>query len=322
MPEIEVRHLRILCTVADTGSLTRASAKLGISQPGLTTQVQRIERIVGTEVFLRNRSGVVQTAFGRRFIDAARAVLAGMDHLESMAHQANGTPTTSTLRLGGVQGRLISAWTGMVSDRYPELEVRAHIGLPSPTLVKQLGKGQLDAATVHEHPGFELTWPDGVRRSVLQPKEPAFVLLADTHPLADNKLLHLSELAEQNWIMPPPDEEQLPAVFQAACAHAGFTARVRHYVADPVARVHFVQAGQGITLCGAISRTTDGCVIRPLHGDPIWQRRLVAWRSHTEFGQVLYRCARAAYLELIGNNPTYQRWWNAHPGYRPDCPAQ
>lgn len=38
-----MRHLRVLCAIADTGSLHRAARRLGVSQPSLTNQLRRIE---------------------------------------------------------------------------------------------------------------------------------------------------------------------------------------------------------------------------------------------------------------------------------------
>lgn len=42
--DLELRHLRTVCLLADTGSVTKAATALSMSQPALTTQLQRIER--------------------------------------------------------------------------------------------------------------------------------------------------------------------------------------------------------------------------------------------------------------------------------------
>lgn len=51
--ELEVRHLRALCAIADTGSLHRAARELGVAQPSLSTQLRRIEQELGGELFTR-----------------------------------------------------------------------------------------------------------------------------------------------------------------------------------------------------------------------------------------------------------------------------
>ncbi|MGH8795377.1 MAG: LysR family transcriptional regulator, partial [Stackebrandtia sp.] len=45
--EVELRHLRAVCAVADAGSVSKAAAALGISQPALTAQLRRIEQSLG-----------------------------------------------------------------------------------------------------------------------------------------------------------------------------------------------------------------------------------------------------------------------------------
>jgi DNA-binding transcriptional LysR family regulator len=45
--ELELRHLHSLCVIADAGSVTKAATVLGVSQPSLTAQLQRVERELG-----------------------------------------------------------------------------------------------------------------------------------------------------------------------------------------------------------------------------------------------------------------------------------
>ncbi|MGW1230618.1 LysR family transcriptional regulator, partial [Streptomyces sp. NPDC002530] len=79
--ELEVRHLRALCAIADTGSLHRAARTLGVSQPSLTTQLRRIEKALGAELFSRERTGCRPTLLGRAVIGRARPLVDGMSAL-------------------------------------------------------------------------------------------------------------------------------------------------------------------------------------------------------------------------------------------------
>src|SRR5438874_11585612 len=55
--ELEVRHLRAVCAIADAGSVRRAARELGMTQPSLTTQLRRIEKALGGQLFFRGATG-------------------------------------------------------------------------------------------------------------------------------------------------------------------------------------------------------------------------------------------------------------------------
>ncbi len=55
--ELELRHLRTVRAIADTGSLTKAAATLGLAQPALSAQLRRIEKALGGTLFERDHTG-------------------------------------------------------------------------------------------------------------------------------------------------------------------------------------------------------------------------------------------------------------------------
>src|SRR5437879_1481832 len=73
--DLELRHLRALCAIADSGSVGRAARLLGYSQQAMSTQLQRIERYFGEPLFERHASGVEPTAYGFEVLAQARDVL-------------------------------------------------------------------------------------------------------------------------------------------------------------------------------------------------------------------------------------------------------
>ncbi|NUT94306.1 MAG: LysR family transcriptional regulator, partial [Saccharothrix sp.] len=62
---MELRHLHVVLTVAEAGSISRAASSLKIAQAGLTAQLRRIERGFGGPLFLRRSDGVELTELGR-----------------------------------------------------------------------------------------------------------------------------------------------------------------------------------------------------------------------------------------------------------------
>ncbi len=70
-----LQQMRYIATIADTGSINKASELLYVSQPSLTAAIQEVEREVGFAVFHRGGRGVTPTADGQELIVYARQVL-------------------------------------------------------------------------------------------------------------------------------------------------------------------------------------------------------------------------------------------------------
>ncbi len=63
-----------LLAVAEEGRLLRAARRLGVPQPSISSQLRRIERMLGTELFDRSNRGVSLTRVGRDLLPHLRAV--------------------------------------------------------------------------------------------------------------------------------------------------------------------------------------------------------------------------------------------------------
>lgn len=61
--------------ICNTLNFSRASERIGISQPSLSIAIKRLENIIGTRLFNRNKNGVQMTHAGRRLLSHAKALL-------------------------------------------------------------------------------------------------------------------------------------------------------------------------------------------------------------------------------------------------------
>lgn len=313
--DLELRHLRAVVAMADLGSVSKAAAYLGVSQPSLTAQLQRIENTVGGQLFERSTAGVEPTPLGQYVINSARAVLVHMDHLRAGADTMRAASKSVAVRLGGIPGFLLAPFIAGLRELLPNSEITSQIEPSSRVLIHLLDNERVDVALLREFPGFELRFPGGMERRVLIATEPIFVALATGHPLAGRPVVDLADLAEEEWIGEPPDDSGLSEYLRAACEAVGFVPRTRHTTVEANTARGFIVSGQAVSLCHPHSREGEGLVVRPLRGDPLYRRMIMAWRQDGALrGMVddVCECAVRAYADLTQQRPTYARWQIEH----------
>lgn len=85
--DLDLNLLRVLVVVADEGSVTRAAARLYLTQPAVSAALRRLSDAVGAPLFARQGRGITLTPRGRRTVDAVRP------HLRALLDAARATPT-------------------------------------------------------------------------------------------------------------------------------------------------------------------------------------------------------------------------------------
>ncbi|MFF8283051.1 LysR family transcriptional regulator [Streptomyces albus] len=316
--ELEVRHLRALCAIADTGSVHKAARQLGMTQPSLTTQLRRIEQAVGGQLFTRERTGSRPTPLGRTVLTRARPIVAQMTELIREAKEAAGLGWSgpgARLRLGSTGSRAVPGWLRRLHRRLPDTDITFQTDVSANTLLRMVACNQLDAAFVHEVEGAPLRVPEGVELRVLVGREPQFVAVPESHPAARaGRAVAVPELAGETWMVDPSvdgDWDGLRQVFAAA----GIDPRVVY--GDYLSAGDLVAAGEVVTPCQPTSRPRPGMAVVPLAGDPLGVRLLVGFRGGaglTPEGDAVFADLRAAYEEVAWSSPAYARWLTARRG--------
>jgi DNA-binding transcriptional LysR family regulator len=319
--ELEVRHLRVICAIAEHGSLTRAAAALRLTQPGLSAQLGRIESMLGGGLFVRGSGGMLPTAFGQMVLTRARAILPGVDELLSAtatAARLGGSPRR--VRLGSVNAPLLGGLIGAIQTLLPGAEVTSRAWHSPPTLVDDVAAGRLEAAVVGDSPGFELEPRAGV---VLRPvaTEPVFALLPADHPLAALEEVSLHRLAEENWVVPEPNDDRTREYWSSVLALIDGNTRTP-YEAEGRLLIDIVRAGHGVSVCQATFDEVPGVAVRPITGNPLWYRHILAWHPNgpiAEFGDTVTRLVTERYAMICGLSPSYTRWQRQRL-HAPDLP--
>lgn len=303
-----MRHLRVLCAIADAGSLHGAARALGTSQPALTTQLRRIENTLGGRLFSRERTGCVPTVLGRGVVGRARPLLASLSALvtETRAAAAR-TDGGDRLRIGSTASRAIPGWLRRLRERLPDTETELQVAVSATALLRQVAAGELDVAFVHEVEGCPLRIPPGLDIRTLVEREPQFVCLAVDHPAAHKTLVDLADLAGDQWMVDPSVDGEWEGLRRVLNA-AGLNPRVLH--GDYLTAAGLVATGEVVTLCQPTSRPRSDMAVRPLRDDPLGVRLLLAVRSGAYGGELagVATDLESAYWEAASHSPPYRAW--------------
>ncbi|WP_159997563.1 LysR family transcriptional regulator [Roseomonas sp. 18066] len=84
--------MRSFLTVAETGTLSAAARRLGVSQPTISRRLQQLERLLGLRLLSRSTHGLSLTAEGERALAQARDLLDGWEALEASLRGARDAP--------------------------------------------------------------------------------------------------------------------------------------------------------------------------------------------------------------------------------------
>ncbi len=256
---LEIRHLQLVVAVAEAGSISGGAARLALPQPAVSSQLRRIERILGTALFERSVNGVVPTEAGNRLLHHARAVIAAMTTLiDDVNPDSASRPFTIACYSPGV-GPLLSQLHHLMPGAQWRTDVFDYHLSP-----QRVRRGLLDVAIGYSLSRDPVLPLSGVAWSSLA-REPIYLAVGPTHSLAGVPSVHLRDVHHEVWVARAGGP--LRDMLVDACAAAGFVPDIRYNVVDNNAVRTIVAAGHAVALAAPLRRR-DGIRLIPLLDGP------------------------------------------------------
>jgi DNA-binding transcriptional LysR family regulator len=273
VPGMELRHLRYLVAVADTGSFGRAAAKLSITQPALWRQVHDLEAELRVRLFERVGRRVRLTIDGVLLVRSARAVLTSAEHLLVHAQTLRGGDV-GYLRIGAtpqVMQTVLAPFLARYLRRHPDIEVQLveEGGASLPRLVE---RGDVDLALGIPRGGEPL------EGRLLFPVR-ILAVLPPTHRLVHQPVVDIAQLRDESVLLLRAGFASRE-LFDAACRVSGVQARIVLESGDSHSLLALAAAGRGLAIVPSTVRLPG----RVLRGRPLVQ----GGRSVGTWGRIVW----------------------------------
>ncbi|HTV43669.1 MAG TPA: LysR substrate-binding domain-containing protein [Candidatus Sulfotelmatobacter sp.] len=194
---MELRHLRYFVAAAEQENVSRAAAKLHVSQPGLSRQIHDLEEEIGFPLFERSAKALKLTDAGRKFLEEARTVLQRADEAVKNA-RAVAAGAGGEIHVGYAPSLTIQILPRALrafQSRFPRTRVSLHDSSTEEMLAGlRAGKLQVTLMVRPPHKMLRgLQFQELARYSIC-------AALPPRHPLAASKTISFEQLAKEPLI--------------------------------------------------------------------------------------------------------------------------
>ena len=195
MPAVNLRHIEIFHAVMTTGNLTEAALMLHTSQPTVSRELARFEKVLGLKLFERTRGRLYPTVQGLRLFEEVQRSWYGLDRIVSAAESLREfrQGELSIVCLPVFSQSFLPMLLHPFLTRYPEVNLTI-VPQESPLLEEWLSAQRHDLGLTET-----LVTPAGTQRTELLSLDEVCVLPAG-HPLAQKQILTPADFQGENYI--------------------------------------------------------------------------------------------------------------------------
>ena len=263
---LKLHELHVLLAVAQAGSMSRAAARLAISEPAVSRAISDMERTLGVSLFDRSVRGVEPTPYGCALIKRGVAVFdelrLGIREIEFIKDPTIGEVhigVTSTIAEVGI----IAAVIDHVSQKYPR--VSFHVAEATPErLFHELRERNLDLIILLT---FDPLASNDIVSEMLY-EDRMVVVAAANNPWTRRSRIELADLVSEHWTLPEPGHPVTSIVAQAFRAIGCETPRITATAAPGRIRDTLLATGRFLTVAQE-SALHFGATLPPLKVLPL-----------------------------------------------------
>ncbi len=282
MNKIELSHFRLFLAIRETGSLTAAAKRLGLTQPAASHQLKEAERRLGAELVFRRGRQLQLSIAGDALADAAEAALPQLHDAERAAKEkSNSVGTRLRIAFGSQDGM---GWSAEVSSYLRSLPAPLLLDLidagdraPTQCLLSGEADMALELSSISLSP----------LRKIHVAEEELVAIMAPGHPLAIAAAVKAGAFAAETYFahsLNPQKGFELDAFFKPSGQRPAHVALAQSLPAI----LALVAAGEGVSIqphsAITASLSRGEVVARPLAP----KRLRPSWQLHAR-PEILYQ---------------------------------
>ncbi len=241
---MDLQQIRNFLTLSETLNFRRASGQINIVQPALSRQMQLLEKEVGALLFNRSKRTVTLTEAGIFFKKEATRILQDLNKTMTRTAQLHSGEAgeINVTHSSSAMNTVVPAFLVKVRKKWPDLRT---------TVQETSNFQQLDMLLTRKTDicvAPNALVPPEVNSKILY-RENFALLLPAGHPLAKKRLVDLSDLKNETFILPQliTGIGYVETILQICQAH-GFKPKIAHESAHSIGIFRLVEAGLGISI--------------------------------------------------------------------------
>jgi len=213
---IKLRDLHVLLAVAESGSMSKASAQLAVSHPVVSKTIVQLEQSLGVRLFERSAKGVELTPYGTALLGCGIAVFdemrQGLKRLQAIAD-----PAAGELRIGCPEitmAGLLPIIVERFSKQYPRIQLHVQLVQTALMQFQELRERKIDLLIGR----VQQSGVDDLKSEMLF-TEPFLAVAGSGSKWARRRNVKLADLRNEPWVLPPYDSVPgllILQIFQAA----------------------------------------------------------------------------------------------------------
>jgi len=286
---MEIKQLKALSAIAETGSFSVAATRLCLTQSALSHQIRNLEDELGETLLIRGKPRVLPSPAGQVVLASAESILGEINAIKERFAASGRQPVQSTLRIAASNLGMACLYGDLCEDfiaQFPWIEVTFRATETPEEAARRVEEGVADVAFVpfvSKHPLLELV-PLGSAEDVF--------IVGRKHPLYGRRSAGLDEIRRWPFIRFHPGSGSRGVSDRIFLGNGGYPP-----IATESNDMEFVKRIVGMG--GAIALIPVIAVAREARSHRLGLLRLADQKLSVEFGLAFRRNVKMKAVDLL-----------------------